>query len=67
VVLDKVCDFLEIEPFSSEQIKQFQNQKYATANYVKNIGDEDVLEKLKTYFIPENQKLYELLNVRFDW
>ncbi|EAW37161.1 sulfotransferase [Lyngbya sp. PCC 8106] len=67
LVLDRVCDFLEIEPFSLKQIQQLKKQKYATANYVKNIGDEDVLEKLKTYFLPENQKLYELLNVRFDW
>ncbi len=66
-VLDQVCNFLEIEPFSGDQIKQLQNQKYATANYVKHPGDQDAVEQLKAYFFPENKKLSDLLNCCFDW
>ncbi|WP_413167273.1 sulfotransferase domain-containing protein [Capilliphycus salinus ALCB114379] len=66
-VLENVCNFLEIQPFSTEQIKQLKTQKYAAANYVINPGDPEIIEQLKAYFSPENQKLYELLNVHFDW
>ncbi|EDX72001.1 Sulfotransferase domain superfamily [Coleofasciculus chthonoplastes PCC 7420] len=65
--LQQICDFLNIEPFPDEKIKQFQNEKYAAAKYVRSSGDEQVLERLKNYFVPFNEKLYELLGTRYTW
>jgi DNA-binding transcriptional MerR regulator len=65
--LNQICDFLTIEPFSQEKIQQFQEQKYAAATYLKNPDDHQVLEQLKDYFAPYNEKLYRLLGYRYDW
>ena len=67
LTLDNICDFLSIEHFSSEAIEQFKNDKSAVAKYVRSPGDAEVLEKLKSYFEPFNQKLYDLLGQSYNW
>jgi len=65
--LNQICDFLNIEHFSQEAIQQFQKEKYAAAKYVRSSDDDQVLERLKDYFSPYNEKLYTLLGHRYDW
>lgn len=65
--LNQVCDFLNIEHFSQEAIRQFQKEKYAAAKYVRSSDDDQVLDRLKDYFAPYNEKLYTLLGHRYDW
>ncbi|ACK69024.1 sulfotransferase [Gloeothece citriformis PCC 7424] len=70
LVMNKICEFLNIEPYSQEALKQFKSQKF-------NVGlkdqenfsseDEEYKQKLKTYFEPYNQKLYELLGYSCNW
>ncbi|ACK73095.1 sulfotransferase [Gloeothece citriformis PCC 7424] len=66
-VLNKTCDFLNIEPFSLARIEEFKKDKYAQAKYIKSPDDVEALERLKNYFIPFNEKLYELLGHRYSW
>jgi hypothetical protein len=65
--LVRVCDFLNIAPFPQEMIRQFQTEKYAAANYERKPEDKQVLERLKEYYAPENEKLYQTLGSRYDW
>ena len=65
--LQQICDFLNIEPFPQEMIQQFQTEKYAAANYERKPEDEQVLDRLKEYYEPENEKLYQTLSTRYDW
>ncbi|MDJ0555066.1 MAG: sulfotransferase domain-containing protein [Microcoleaceae cyanobacterium MO_207.B10] len=66
-VLNQVTDFLGIEKYSPEMIKELQQQKYAVAKYIKSPGDEEVIERLKNYFVPTNEELYNLLGCRYNW
>lgn len=65
--LNRICDFLTLEPFPQETLKQFQKEKHAAAKYVKSPDDEEVLARLKDYFMPFNEKLYQLLGTRYNW
>ncbi|MEQ9552860.1 MAG: sulfotransferase domain-containing protein [Coleofasciculus sp. G3-WIS-01] len=65
--LNQVCEFLNIEHFYQEAIQQFQKEKYAAAKYVSSSDDDQVLDRLKDYFAPYNEKLYTLLGHRYDW
>lgn len=67
-LLDKVCNFLEIEAFSESLLKQLEEKSYNVGKQVEVTAEhQEVLEKLKTYFIPFNEKLYQLLNYSYDW
>ena len=66
-VLNRVTDFLGIEKFSPETVKQLQQQKYAVAKYIRSPGDEEVIDRLKNYFVPTNEELYNLLGDRYHW
>ncbi|BAQ59700.1 putative deacetylase sulfotransferase [Geminocystis sp. NIES-3708] len=65
--LNKVSNFLNIDNFSKEEIDLYKQQKYAVATY--KISDEDkyLLEKLKDYFMPFNEQLYQLLEINYNW
>lgn len=66
--LNQVCDFLNIERFSPKNFESFQEKKYNIGLKVPAKSDDlEVLENLKEYFIPYNQKLYELLNWDVLW
>lgn len=65
--LNRVCDLLNIDYFSPNKINEFQNQKYAIANYVTSSNHAQILEQLKDYFVPFNKQLYNLLGTDYDW
>jgi len=69
LVLNRTCDFLEIEKFSQEKIHGLYTEKHNTGKYKfsKTPEDEENIEFLKTYFTPFNDKLYDLLGTRFNW
>ncbi|GBF81362.1 sulfotransferase domain-containing protein [Aphanothece sacrum] len=66
-LLNNLCNFLEIESFSLEQITKLQQEKYAVTSYEKNPNDEEVIAKLQNYFAGYNEKLYEVLGQDFKW
>ena len=61
MTLQQVCEFLNIEPFSSEKLEQFQTQVYAHADYERQSEDEATLEKLRHYFKADQGALQDLL------
>jgi DNA-binding transcriptional MerR regulator len=65
--LASICDFLNIEHFPQSMIQQFQNQKYAAAQYESSPGAQHVLARLQEYFVPFNEKLYQRLGTRYNW
>jgi hypothetical protein len=67
LMMDKICDFLDIERFSATAIANFQNQKYNQSKYESSASDRDTIEQLKTYFLPFNQQLHERLGDPFNW
>jgi hypothetical protein len=48
-------------------IEEYKNQKYACANYIIQDEDEKVLNLMKEYFQPFNQKLYDFLGINYNW
>ncbi|GBF79264.1 sulfotransferase domain-containing protein [Aphanothece sacrum] len=67
-VLNRVCTFLDIEPFSEASLKQLLENKYNVGiKSEKSVEDKQVLEQLKTYFEPYNQQLYTLLGKSYNW
>jgi DNA-binding transcriptional MerR regulator len=68
-VLNRVCDFLNIENFSSEKIQNLSKQKHNAGNYKNNKtkADQEKLDFLKEYFAPFNESLYQLLGKRYNW
>jgi hypothetical protein len=65
--LDRVCDFLNIKRFDRELLQQFQSEKHNVGQYRQDPGDLEVMERLRKYFIPFNQKLYQLLDCDYHW
>ena len=66
-LLNKTCEFLEIQNFSETKIKQFKEEKHNVGKYQKSSEDEETLEFLKHYFKPFNERLYQLLDYNYDW
>ena len=68
VLLDKICQFLEIAPFPETILQQLEQKSYNVGKRVEVTTEhQDVLDKLKDYFIPFNEKLYKLLNFSYHW
>jgi hypothetical protein len=65
--LDKVSNFLEIEKFPRHLIESFKKKKYNVGTYEKDEEETQVIEQLKGFFSPFNQKLYDFLGFQFDW
>jgi hypothetical protein len=65
--LEKVCKFLEIGEFPQHLVENLKQEKYNVGRYQKDEEEKKVIEKLKVFFVPFNQRLYDLLDVRFDW
>lgn len=66
-VLSQVCDFLEIDRFSHNQLRELKEQKYAAAKYKTSDEDLAVMDKLAEYFLPFNEQLSQLLNSDYNW
>jgi hypothetical protein len=68
-VLGCVCDFLNIERFSKNEIDNLNNQKHNTGKYKfsKTPEDKEKIEFLKSYFTPFNERLYTLLGTHYNW
>ncbi|MDJ0599072.1 MAG: sulfotransferase domain-containing protein [Crocosphaera sp.] len=67
-LLNNICDFLEIDHFPEAILDQLEAKSYNVGKAVEVTAEhQEVLEKLKSYFIPFNEKLYELLNHSYDW
>lgn len=68
-LLNSVCDFLGIEPFSLDKLEEFKGKKYNTGKYKieKSESDLQVIQQLKDYFVPYNEELYTLLGQRYNW
>ncbi|WP_373479523.1 sulfotransferase domain-containing protein [Geminocystis sp.] len=67
LLLNQVCDFLEIEKFSSSQLNKLKEEKHNVGKYQKTDEDKETIEFLIEYFKPFNEKLYELLNYSYNW
>ncbi|MCP2727423.1 sulfotransferase domain-containing protein [Limnofasciculus baicalensis] len=66
-MLNSVCDFLNIERFDRAVLDEFKIKKHNVGKYDKSTADEEVMEPLKDYFNPFNEKLYHLLGERYNW
>lgn len=66
-VLESVCTFLEIEPFPQTAIQKLQKEKYNTGKYHKSDADAGAIAKLKDYFAPFNEELYQFLGKNYNW
>ncbi|MEQ8752341.1 MAG: sulfotransferase domain-containing protein [Coleofasciculus sp. G1-WW12-02] len=68
-VLNRVCDFLSIEHFSQEILEKLQQEKHNQGKYKfhKTPADQEKLEFIKSYFVPFNEKLYEMLGENYNW
>ncbi|MGL5080467.1 MAG: sulfotransferase domain-containing protein [Microcoleaceae cyanobacterium] len=65
--LTSVCEFLGIQQFSPSQIEQLQEKKHNVGKYEKADADQVIIDQLKTYFLPFNEELYDLLGCRYSW
>ena len=59
-ILDQIFDFLGVIPFSVKNLKDLNVGNYKEMN-------EDTRKFLVKYFKPHNERLYKLLQRRFDW
>ncbi|MDJ0509689.1 MAG: sulfotransferase domain-containing protein [Crocosphaera sp.] len=67
-LLNKIVNFLGIQPFPETVFQQLEEKSYNVGKPVEITADHrEVLEKLSSYFIPFNEKLYKLLNYSYDW
>ena len=67
-LLNEICNFLEIEPFSETVLEELEQKSYNVGKRLEVTPEhQEVLDKLKDYFLPFNEKLYELLNVSYHW
>ena len=58
--LDQVFEFLGVSPYKVQDFKNLNVGRYKKMR-------EDTRQKLVEYFRPHNERLYSLLNCRFDW
>ncbi len=58
--LDQVFEFLGVSPYKVQNFKNLNVGRYKKMR-------EDTRQKLVEYFRPHNERLYSLLNCRFDW
>lgn len=67
--LNHICYFLKIKDCSKEMIYKLQNKKYNQGKYKKEkkSADTKTLAMLKDFFVPFNEKLYNLLGERYHW
>lgn len=67
-MLRQVCDFLKIEPFPKERLRNLVERKYNVGEKAEvSSCEKATLGRLKKYFEPFNQKLYKLLGRNFNW
>lgn len=59
-VFAQVLSFLELDPFDQVKFRPFNTNNY------QNLAPE-TREKLKAYFKPHNERLYELVGMDFGW
>ncbi|ACK73096.1 sulfotransferase [Gloeothece citriformis PCC 7424] len=67
--LNYICEFLNIDYFPKDILLKLEEKIYNKGKYKedKKSTDSETLEMLKEYFIPFNQKLYDLLGCRYNW
>ncbi|SDC82619.1 MULTISPECIES: sulfotransferase family protein [unclassified Candidatus Frackibacter] len=61
LVMDKVLEFLELPKWELTEYKQFNS----SGDYPEM--DSNIRQQLHEYFEPYNQRLYDLLDVNWDW
>jgi len=55
-----VLEFLNVKPYTLSEFKKFNVGEYGNIN-------QTIINKLEIFFNNYNEKLYELLNERYDW
>jgi hypothetical protein len=66
--LGRICEFLDIEPFSRDQVAQFDGHRLWTSPPLPEENDpEATLALLRDYYAPWNARLFGLLGERWDW
>ncbi len=67
-LLNNTCNFLDIEPFPTAVLQELEDKSYNVGRQVEVTAEHlEVLEKLKNYFIPFNEQLYQLLDYSYHW
>lgn len=66
--LNQICDFLEIDRFTKDRCKQFeQTRLWVSPKRKITSEDKATLELLRNYYAPYNEKLFSLLGRRLYW
>lgn len=66
--LGQICEFLEIEHFSAEQCSQLGQARHWVGPPKTPCAEEEAtLSKLRDYYAPYNERLFDLLGRRFAW
>jgi hypothetical protein len=64
VICTKVLKFLDLPKYEKTEFESLNQGSY---NKSRTVGFENISQWLGEYFFKENQKLYELLGVDFNW
>ena len=66
--LDRICDFLDVAPFDRETVSDMGGQKLWVTPKVEMTEDmRATFETLRDYYTPHNERLFALLDSRWDW
>ncbi|GAB4377340.1 MAG: hypothetical protein Kow00121_26480 [Elainellaceae cyanobacterium] len=66
-ILQEICEFLNIRAFPQDAVRQLQKEKHNVGKYQQSDGDRATVEQLRNYFLPYNEKLYQLLGEIYPW
>ncbi|MEL7034422.1 MAG: sulfotransferase domain-containing protein [Cyanobacteria bacterium J06592_8] len=68
--LSKICNFLEIEDFSTDLLQKLEQEQYNVGKYHKkdkSPEDQETIQFLKEYYAPFNHQLYEFMGSEYSW
>jgi hypothetical protein len=66
--LQRICAFLEIEPFCEADLARFGGRRHwVSPSRTPTSADEHAMDRLRAHYAPHNDRLWALLGRRFDW
>lgn len=66
--LRRVCDFLEVPQFSEDVVAKLGDERHwVTPEHPIDCETRSAIERLKHYYTPHNERLFNLINERWAW
>ena len=66
--LDRICRFLEVDPFEPEAVEAMSGQRrWVGPEWSVTPSETAALARLRAHYAPANERLFDILGRRFEW